>query len=152
MNSMTRHYEIKPFDFDHAGVMSSDIKRTLKQLKLNFDLLKRVSVACYEAEINIVIHSVGGYGDFRLENNIVYLQFVDHGPGIPDIELAMTPGFTTANELSRLNGFGAGMGLTNIKNSCDEMSIVSDPNGTVLKLKFYLTEDCFDDHKPHPLP
>ena len=126
--------------------MSSDIKRTLKQLKFNFDFIKRVSVACYEAEINIVIHSHGGYGDFRIDHHVVYLQFIDCGPGILDIGLAMTPGFTTANEESRLNGFGAGMGLINIKNSADEMALLSDPNGTVLKLKFFITEDSYDDH------
>lgn len=146
MNNIAKHYEIKPFDFDNAGMMSSDIKRRLKQLGFKFDFIKRVSVACYEAEINIVIHSVGGYGDFKIINNLVYLQFIDYGPGINDIELAMTPGYTTANEESRLNGFGAGMGLTNIKNSCDEMGIISDPNGTILKLKFFITEDSFDEH------
>lgn len=146
MNNVAKHYEIIPFDFDHAGMMSSDIKRSLKQLGFNFDFIKRVSVACYEAEINIVIHSVGGYGDFRIVDNVVYLQFVDYGPGINDIELAMTPGYTTANEESRLNGFGAGMGLVNIKNSSDEMVIISDPNGTILKLKFFITEDSFDEH------
>jgi len=146
MMSIAKHFDISPFDFDHAGMMSSDIKRTLKQLKFNFAFIKKISVACYEAEINIVIHSVGGYGDLKLEDNHVYLQFIDRGPGIQDINLAMTPGYTTANEESRLNGFGAGMGLTNIKNSCDEMSIVSDPNGTVLKLKFFITEDSYDEH------
>ncbi len=146
MNTVYKHYEIKPFDFDKAGSMSSDIKRTLKQLKFNFDFIKRVSVACYEAEINIVIHSLGGYGDFRIENQVVYLQFIDIGPGILDINLAMTPGYTTANDESRLNGFGAGMGLINIKNSADEMALLSDANGTVLKLKFFMTEDSYDDH------
>ncbi|PKL00234.1 MAG: anti-sigma regulatory factor [Tenericutes bacterium HGW-Tenericutes-1] len=146
MNTLKKHYEIKAFDFDLAGAMSSDIKRTLKQLKFEFDFIKRVSVACYEAEINIVIHSHGGYGDFSIVDKAVYLQFIDCGPGIQDINLAMTPGYTTANEESRLNGFGAGMGLTNIKNSSDEMSLISDVNGTVLKLKFYITEDSYDAH------
>lgn len=146
MNTIRKHYEIKAFDFDLAGAMSSDIKKTLKQMKLKFDFIKRVSVACYEAEINIVIHSHGGYGDLSIENNILYLQFIDSGPGIKDISLAMAPGYTTANEESRLNGFGAGMGLINIKNSSDDMSLISDVNGTVLKLKFYITEDSYDAH------
>jgi anti-sigma regulatory factor (Ser/Thr protein kinase) len=139
----SKHYDIHPFDFDHAGKMSSDVKKTLKQAGLNFDFIKRVSVAAYEAEINIVIHSVGGYADFKMIDNVVYLQFIDYGPGIENIELAMTPGYSTANEISQLNGFGAGMGLINIKNSCDEMSLLSDPNGTVLKLKFIMTEDHY---------
>ena len=141
MMNLTKHYTIIPFDFDKAGSMSSDVKRTLKDKGLSFDFIKRVSVAAYEAEINIVIHSLGGYADFKVLDDIVYLQFIDIGPGIQNLELAMTPGFSTANDESRLNGFGAGMGLINIKNSADEMSLLSDPNGTVLKLKFYIREE-----------
>jgi len=138
-----KHFDIVPHDFDLAGAMSSEVKRTLKRFGFGFDFIKRVSVAAYEAEINIVIHSFGGYADFRIQNNRCYLQFIDIGPGIPDIPLAMTPGYSTASEESQLNGFGAGMGLINIQKSADEMSLISDPNGTVLKLKFFITEDSY---------
>lgn len=136
-----KQYIVAANDFFNAGSASSDIKKLLRNKKLPVDLVKRVSVAAYEAEINIVIHSFGGIVDFLLTEDAIYLQFSDTGPGIADIPLAMTPGFTTANEISRLNGFGAGMGLSNIKQSADFMDLISDPNGTVLKLKFLLPEE-----------
>lgn len=138
-----KHYTILPNDYFNAGSASSDIKKTLKQLKVSKEIIKKVSVASYEAEINVVIHSFGGSVDLHIVNHTLYLQFTDSGPGIENIELAMKPGYTTASEISRLNGFGAGMGLVNIKASADEMTLISDPNGTILKLKFFLhTEDA----------
>lgn len=141
MITLDRHYVIVPNDYNEAGKASSDIKRSLKRLQLSWDLIKRVSVASYEAEINIVIHSFGGTADFKIDGDVIYLQFMDCGPGIPDIELAMQEGYSTANEISRLNGFGAGMGLKNIKKSADDMILVSDCNGTILKLKFFIREE-----------
>lgn len=141
MITINRHYEIIPNDYNEAGKASSDIKRALKKLKYSWELIKRVSVASYESEINIVIHSFGGYADFKMDENTIYLQFIDCGPGIPDINLAMQDGYSTATEENRLNGFGAGMGLSNIKKSADEMTLISDCNGTVLKLKFYIREE-----------
>jgi len=141
MITLDRHYVIVPNDYNEAGKASSDIKRALKQLHFSWDLIKRVSVASYEAEINIVIHSLGGYADFKIDGDVIYLQFIDDGPEIPDIALAMREGYSTASEISRLNGFGAGMGLKNIKKAADEMILVSDCNGTVLKLKFRIREE-----------
>jgi len=141
MITTDRHYVIVPNDYNEAGKASSDIKRFLKRLKLSWDLIKRVSVASYEAEINIVIHSIGGYADFKIDGDVIYLQFIDCGPGIPDIELAMQEGYSTATEENRINGFGAGMGLSNIKKAVDEMTLVSDINGTVLKMKFFIREE-----------
>ena len=141
MSVFKKHYSIEPMNFDLAGQMSSDLKRHLKQMNFSFDLIKRICVAAYEAEINIVIHSMGGYADVWIDENEVMLQFIDCGPGIPDIDLALTPGFTTANELVQLHGFGAGMGLNNISSCADDMRILSDSNGTVLKLKFFIKED-----------
>ena len=143
--SYSKHFDIQAGNYDEAGKAASEIKRILKGNHFSKDLIKRVSVASYEAEINIVIHSKGGYADFLLLDDMVLLQFIDFGPGIENIELAMTEGFSTASDLSRLNGFGAGMGLNNIKKSSDEMSIMSDPNGTVLKLKFYIYGE--DNHE-----
>jgi anti-sigma regulatory factor (Ser/Thr protein kinase) len=141
MITTDRHYVIVPNDYNEAGKASSDIKRFLKRLKLSWDLIKRVSVASYEAEINIVIHSKGGFADFKIDGDVIYLQFIDCGPGIPDIGLAMQEGYSTASEENRINGFGAGMGLSNIKKSADEMTLISDANGTVLKLKFFIREE-----------
>lgn len=136
--NLHEHYEIVAGNYDHAGRASSEIKRTLKKYHFSKELIKRVSVASYESEINVVIHSVGGYADFYITDEYIYLQFIDYGPGIVDINLAMTEGYSTANEESRINGFGAGMGLNNIQKSADEMILISDPNGTVLKIKFNL--------------
>ncbi|MFA5007463.1 MAG: hypothetical protein WC509_08400 [Candidatus Izemoplasmatales bacterium] len=135
-----KRYEIIPRDFNFAGQASSDIKRTLKNMRFSRDFIKRVSVAAYESEINIVIHSLGGRAAFKITEAKLYLEFTDYGPGIPDIALAMTPGYSTASEESRLNGFGAGMGFTNILKSVDRFDILSDPNGTVLKLVFDIGE------------
>ena len=140
-----KHYIILTNDYFNAGSASSDIKKTLKALKISKEIIKRVSVAAYEAEINVVIHSFGGTVDLHIIDQTLFLQFMDSGPGIEDIELAMKPGYTTASEISRLNGFGAGMGLVNIKASADDMTLVSDPNGTILKLKFNLqVEDAHE--------
>lgn len=141
-----QHFEIQAGNFDEAGKAASDIKRALKLNHFSKDLIKRVSVASYEAEINIVIHSQGGSADFLICPNAIYLQFSDIGPGIENIELAMTEGYSTANDESRLNGFGAGMGLSNIKKSSDEMHIISDPLGTILKLKFYIAGEHLNEN------
>lgn len=133
-----KEYQIIAKNFDLAGRASSDIKRTLKSIDLKDSILKRVCAASYEAEINVVIHSVGGYATFFIDEKMIQLDFFDDGPGIFDIELAMTEGYSTATESDHQNGFGAGMGLSNIKRSADEMEIRSDHLGTHLILKFYL--------------
>jgi serine/threonine-protein kinase RsbT len=133
-----KEYQIIAKNFDLAGRASSDIKRTLKTLNLKDSILKRVCAASYEAEINVVIHSVGGYATFFVDEKLIQLDFFDDGPGILDIELAMTEGYSTATEQDHQNGFGAGMGLSNIKRSADEMEIRSDHLGTHLILKFYI--------------
>jgi len=144
MKKVDKRYTVAPGDYFNAGSASSDIKKVLRSKQLDKDLIKRVSVAAYEAEINLVIHSLGGTVDFKWIDDTIYLQFCDIGPGIPDIPLAMTPGYSTADETSRLNGFGAGMGLTNIQKASDEMTLISDPNGTILKLVFHVKEASDD--------
>lgn len=138
---MVKEYQIIAKNYDLAGRASSDIKRTLKNLNFPWHLVKRVCAASYEAEINVVIHSVGGYVTFDFNENQITLDFYDDGPGIPDIELAMLEGFSTASELDHSNGFGAGMGLPNMKRSADEMNIESDPYGTHVHLIFYRGQD-----------
>jgi len=135
---VNKEYQIIARNYELAGRASSDIKRTLKALSMDSYYIKRVCSASYEAEINIVIHSVGGYVTFQLDERQVILEFFDDGPGIIDIALAMTEGYSTATEQDHSNGFGAGMGLSNIKRSSDMMEIDSKPDGTHLKLTFFM--------------
>lgn len=140
-----KEYQIIARNYEFAGRASSDIKRTLKAMGYDRCFVKRVCAASYEAEINVVIHSVGGYATFHLDEEKVLLEYFDDGPGIFDIELAMTEGYSTASELDHQNGFGAGMGLSNIKKCADEMILESDHEGTHLKLTFLIGSECHDD-------
>lgn len=137
---MVKEYQIIARNYDLAGRASSDIKRTLKAMNVPWSFQKRVCAASYEAEINIVIHSVGGYATFEITDQAIILDFYDDGPGIPNIELAMMEGYSTASELDHDNGFGAGMGLPNMKRSSDLMNITSDHEGTHVHLVFYRGE------------
>jgi len=139
-----KEYQIIARNYDLAGRASSDIKKTLKALSLDNYLIKRICSASYEAEINVVIHSVGGYALFNMDEDKVVLDFYDDGPGILDIEQAMVEGYSTANEMDHANGFGAGMGLANIKRSADMMDLTSEVDGTHMKLTFYLKECPYD--------
>lgn len=135
---MRKVYHINKDDYDHAGQVSSQIKRTLKQMGLGSQLLRSVAIACYEAEINLIIHSDGGDITFEVDDDgIVQLFFDDIGPGIPNLDLAMSPGWSTASKKARDFGFGAGMGLVNMKRVATEFEIASSPDGTHLKMKFY---------------
>lgn len=119
------HYDIITGDFIKAGEASSNIKRAFLQLGIKNEIIKRVCVSCYEAEMNIVIHSNGGYMDVCIYENMVEIIANDFGPGIENINLAMKEGYSTASEEAREMGFGAGMGLPNMKKSCDEFEISS---------------------------
>lgn len=134
---MKKTYQVKKDNYEDAGQASRDIKKTLKALGLDPRVLKRVSIACYEAEINLVIHSNGGTILFEVDNDgTVHLSFDDIGPGIPDIPKAMTPGWSTASKKAREFGFGAGMGLDNMKNCASTFHIESSSEGTHLKMTF----------------
>ncbi|MDO9629229.1 MAG: ATP-binding protein [Acholeplasmataceae bacterium] len=135
---VAKEYQIIAKNYELAGRASSDIKRTLKSTDIDRNLMKRVCSASYEAEINVVIHSFGGFATFQMDETKIVLNFIDDGPGISNIELAMTEGFSTATELDHSNGFGAGMGLPNIKRIADEMDLRSDIYGTHLKITFYI--------------
>jgi len=130
-------YQIEAKDFRAAGDASISIKRILKKKNFNPDFIKRVSAACYEAEINIVIHSYGGVVKMLADETCVFLEFIDDGPGIEDIHYAMQEGVSTADEEARNNGFGAGLGLSNIKRLSDAMILDSNKDGTHLKIWFY---------------
>lgn len=134
---MKKIYNVEKDNYENAGQASRDIKMTLKTLGLNPKVLKRVSIACYEAEINLVIHSDGGTILFEVnDDGVVFLSFDDVGPGIPDIDLAMTPGWSTASTKAREFGFGAGMGLDNMKNCASTFHIESSSEGTHLRMSF----------------
>ena len=123
MSSVHLHYEVSGEDFTRAGEASGAVKKRLKALGYNTDAIRRVAIAMYEAEINMVIHADGGYIDVDIYPDHVDVLLADHGPGIPDVEKAMTEGFSTAPDNVRSLGFGAGMGLPNIKKYTDDMRI-----------------------------
>ena len=118
-----QEYPVAAEDYTRAGEASADIKRRLKQLGVSSMVLRRVAVASYEVELNLVIHSRGGVLTLEVEPGRVRLVSRDAGPGIPDVELAMREGYSTANEEARSLGFGAGMGLPNMKKYTDNMQI-----------------------------
>ncbi|MEG0290841.1 MAG: ATP-binding protein [Erysipelotrichaceae bacterium] len=136
---MQYSYSIERDNYGEAGKASSNIKQTLKLLDIDGSILRRIAVASYEAEINMIIHSYGGNITMDiLEEGIVKLAFIDCGPGIPDVEKAMQPGYSTASEKAREFGFGAGMGLVNIKRVSDSFQLDTSPCGTTLRIAFNL--------------
>ena len=118
-------FPVEAGDMIAAGDVSARIKRQMKQVGIPASVVRRVSVGTYEAEINLVIHSLGGYIDFEINEEQVVIRVVDRGPGIPDLKKAMTEGWSTASNEVRNMGFGAGMGLPNMKRNADEFSIES---------------------------
>lgn len=119
-------------DFSIAGNGSAEVKNLLKRLGVDPEVLRRIAVAAYEAEINVAAHSRGGMMTSHIHENLIHVVFQDKGPGIADIEQAMIPGFSTADDLVREMGFGAGLGLPNIKKNSDALRIVSEAGGTTL--------------------
>lgn len=117
------HFDVAGDDFTHAGEASGSVKRTLKKLGFSSDVIRRVAIAMYEAEINMVIHAGGGVVDVAITPEQIDIVFADKGPGIPNIDLAMKEGYSTAPDNVRALGFGAGMGLPNIKKYTDGMKI-----------------------------
>lgn len=129
------HFEIISRDFLRAGDAASTIKRYLSQNGFDPELVRRAAVAAYEAEMNIVIHSLGGMLTAQVEPDLILITAVDIGPGIPDIPLAMTEGWSTADEEARRMGFGAGMGLPNMQKCSDKFEITSSPGtGTMVRM------------------
>ncbi len=128
-------YEVQAGDFLNAGSTSSAVKRTLKQLNVDAGIIKRTVVALYEAEVNMVAHAYGGIIYVDIDEDSISIRLEDQGPGIPDIDKAMEVGYSTASVSVREMGFGAGMGLPNIKNNSDRMSISSVVGkGTIVEI------------------
>ena len=117
------HYDVSGGDFTSAGKASVQAKKALRQLGFDPDVIRRVAIAMYEGEINMVIHADGGEADVLVWDDQIKVILADKGPGIPDIELAMQEGYSTAKDNIRALGFGAGMGLPNMKRYSDEMQI-----------------------------
>lgn len=122
-NAIKLHYDVDGQDFTLAGAISAKVKKRLRQLGLSPDVIRRTAIAMYEAEINMVIHAEGGTIDLEITPEYIHIVFADKGPGIPDVEKAMQEGFSTATNEIRELGFGAGMGLPNIRMYSDEMKI-----------------------------
>jgi anti-sigma regulatory factor (Ser/Thr protein kinase) len=135
---MKLNFTINGGDFTRAGHPSSEVKKVLKQLGIDGKIIKNIVIALYEAEVNVVAHAFRGKLEIDIEENRITTLIADEGPGIPDVEQAMQPGFSTASKKVREMGFGAGMGLPNMKKNTDEMKIETEVGkGTKLKLVNY---------------
>lgn len=140
MEQLTLHYDVSGTDFTCAGEASGKIKKALKELGFPNNIVRNVAIAVYEGEINMVIHAGGGVIDAEISPECISVSLEDHGPGIPNVELAMKEGWSTAPENVRQLGFGAGMGLPNIKKYTDEMVIdTAVGRGTTIKLKVFVS-------------
>ena len=135
-SAIKEEYNVEGGNFTRAGYAASQIKKILKRLEVHPDIIKRTVVAVYEAEVNIVAHAYSGTIYFDLDEKSIDIRLTDEGPGIPDIELAKQEGYSTASSAVREMGFGAGMGLPNIKRNVDDLQIESTPGeGTKVKMK-----------------
>ncbi len=129
------HFEIDGDNFTSAGEASVSIKKMLRQMGFSAETIRRVSVAMYEGEINMVIHANGGCADVDVYGDHIEIILADKGPGIPDIKLAMQEGYSTAPDDIRSLGFGAGMGLPNMKKYTDSIEIETEVGvGTTVRM------------------
>ncbi len=132
-------YEIEGGNFSKAGNASSAVKKILKQLNVPPSIIKKLVVALYEGEVNVVAHAWNGCIRVDIETDRIFVSIEDEGPGIPDIAQAMQEGFSTASQAVREMGFGAGMGLPNMKKNADVLDIRSDVGkGTVVEITTFL--------------
>ncbi|MBI9088169.1 MAG: ATP-binding protein [Desulfobacterium sp.] len=137
MGSLVKIFPIKHRDFIHAGKPSIEIKNILKTLNTPREIIRRVAVCGYEGEMNVVMHARNGQIRLELSNTMIIIKITDKGPGIPDIDQAMEKGFSTALDEFREMGFGAGMGLPNMKKNADRFEIRSTPEkGTTVRMEF----------------
>jgi len=134
-------YKIKGGDFSEAGTISSKLKKILKQLNIDNKIIKKVVIALYEAEVNVIAHAYNGKVNIDIDTEKIEINIKDKGPGIENIAKAMEKGFSTATSKVREMGFGAGMGLPNIKKNSDKLDIKSKVSeGTNLKIITFLNK------------
>lgn len=126
MSLFKQHFPVRPQDFSAAGEASAQIKNFLKQLGAGSAVIRRAAILSYEAELNLIIHSLGGEMVLEVSPEAIVITTKDVGPGIPDISLALTEGWSTAPDSVREMGFGAGMGLPNMKRNADAFDISSE--------------------------
>ena len=124
-DNLVFRFNVEGNDFTSAGQASVQVKKNLRQLGLDAETIRRVSIAMYEGEINMVIHAGGGTAEVIVTEEYIEIILEDNGPGIQDIQLAMQAGYSTASDSIRSLGFGAGMGLPNMKKNTDSMEITS---------------------------
>ena len=138
-DSVRLEYEIDGDNFTSAGEASVKVKKSLRQMGFEPEIIRKVSIAMYEGEINMVIHAGGGEANVLIYEDRIEIDLIDHGPGIANIDLAMQEGFSTAPDNIRSLGFGAGMGLPNMKRYTDSMQIDSElGKGTRILMTVYL--------------
>ncbi len=133
-------FEVEGGNFTKAGYASSEVKKILKQLNVDPRITKRIVVALFEGEVNVVAHAHKGIITVNIDTQKIEITIEDQGPGIPDIDMAMKEGYSTASSKVREMGFGAGMGLSNIKRNADQLEITSIVDqGTTVVMTTYIT-------------
>lgn len=140
-NLITLHFDVDGENFMAAGEASSEVKKMLLKLGISSNIIRKVAISMYEGEINMVIHANGGKADIYIYDEYIEIVMTDKGPGIPDIDLAMKAGYSTAPDNIRALGFGAGMGLPNMQKYTDEMDIKTEiGKGTTITMKIHIKE------------
>lgn len=138
--SVSFKFKVKSDDFLTAGRVASEIKKYLLQLGIDPKIIRTISICAYEAEMNLVIHSQGGEIELEISNKKIHLRSIDEGPGIENISLAMKEGYSTASEKAREMGFGAGMGLPNMKKNAESFEITSSKAGTKINMTYSIKQ------------
>lgn len=140
---MQLRHKIAGGDFSKAGNVASSVKKVLRQLNIDHGITKRIVIALYEGEVNVVAHAYSGIVEAVIDEEKIIITISDKGPGIADVAQAMKEGFSTATPQVREMGFGAGMGLSNMKKNSDSMKISSTPGeGTIVELINYIKPDA----------
>jgi serine/threonine-protein kinase RsbT len=141
MSKLKKSFHIKGRDFIRAGEASINVQNLLKSMNFDSRLIRRIAICGYESEMNAVMHGGNGSLSIEVDTDKLILEVIDDGPGIDDIELAMQAGYSTANDDYREMGFGAGMGLPNMKKNSDQIQIESKKDqGTLVRMFFFLPE------------
>ena len=140
MTGLKKTFRIKAKDFIHAGEASISVQNLLKSLDLNPKVIRRIAICGYEGEMNVVMHGGDGELSIEIDADTLKMELSDNGPGIEDIEKAMQAGFSTASDEHREMGFGAGMGLPNMKKNSDDIAVVSNKGeGPRVRMIFHLS-------------